>query len=329
MLRMNGPLRITVLDKDAYYEQRAVVRTPYGTFVLEGRIGASLDVRADDWDLELQHCVPGVGWRPNVRVLPYPWQTSRGGTRSRIVRSKDCDWPNGDPTERNFILRLSGTVAQREEERASTTDAVGPATRGGVRTSSGAGVGTSAGGPAGTSAGTWADAPSGARVGTAAEPPAEVGTGRTAVSAPVPATAVPTATAAGAAPASVSRSASVLVPGVLRGTAAVPGAPLAAAVPAHGGAPGYGAGAPHGTLPSVPGEAPAAALRARAAAPGGYADAVPAVVSGVPLGRVLPESAGRPATSASPERRPGSSTPCSRWATRWGWGWSRWSSSAR
>ncbi|MER5352509.1 hypothetical protein ABT093_19530 [Kitasatospora sp. NPDC002551] len=137
MLRMNGPLRITVLDKDAYYEQRVVVRAPYGTFVLEGRIGASLDVRADEWEMELQHCVPGVGWRPNVRVLPYPWQTSRSGVRSRIVRSKDCDWPNGDPTERNLILRLSGTVAERPGEAASPTEGLGPATRGGIRTSGG------------------------------------------------------------------------------------------------------------------------------------------------------------------------------------------------
>ncbi len=136
MLRMNGPLRITVLDKDAYFEQRAVVRTPYGTQVLEGRIGASLDVRADEWELELQHCVPGVGWRPNVRVLPYPWQTS-GGLRSRIVRSKDCDWPQGDPTERNFVLRLSASVAERPLAAPSVADAVGPATRGGLRTSSG------------------------------------------------------------------------------------------------------------------------------------------------------------------------------------------------
>ncbi|MEV0187919.1 hypothetical protein AB0I39_05205 [Kitasatospora purpeofusca] len=138
---MNGPLRITVLDKDAYYEQRAVVRTPYGTFVLEGRAGASLDVRAEEWELELQHCVPGVGWRPNVRVLPYPWQTS-GGLRSRIVRSKDCDWPNGDPTERNFVLRLSATVAERPGAAPAAAEAVGPAVRGVLRTSSGAGLGT-------------------------------------------------------------------------------------------------------------------------------------------------------------------------------------------
>ncbi|MFE2108061.1 hypothetical protein ACFXAF_19655 [Kitasatospora sp. NPDC059463] len=137
MLRMNGPLRITVLDKDAYYEQRVVVHTPYGTFVLEGRIGASLDVRAEEWELELQHCVPGVGWRPNVRVLPYPWQTSRSGARSRIVRSKDCDWPNGDPTERNLILRLSGTVTDRTGESASPAAGPAPGTRGETRTSSG------------------------------------------------------------------------------------------------------------------------------------------------------------------------------------------------
>ncbi|MFE7559389.1 hypothetical protein [Kitasatospora sp. NPDC057500] len=141
MLRMNGPLRITVLDKDAYYEQRAVARTPYGTLVLEGRIGASLDVRADDWELELQHCAPGVGWRPNIRVLPYPWQTSPGGLRSRIVRSKDCDWPGGDPTERNFVLRLSATVADRPSGAPSPTEGLGPAVRGGLRTTSGTDLG--------------------------------------------------------------------------------------------------------------------------------------------------------------------------------------------
>ncbi|MET9403623.1 hypothetical protein [Kitasatospora sp. NPDC002965] len=141
MLRMNGPLRITVLDKDAAFEQRAVVRTPYGTSVLEGRTGASLDVRAEEWELELEHCVPGVGWRPNVRVLPGPWQTSRSGLRSRILRSKDCDWPNGDPAERNFVLRLSSTVAELRRDASSAAEEVGPATSEGLRTSSGPGLG--------------------------------------------------------------------------------------------------------------------------------------------------------------------------------------------
>ncbi|MFJ9951199.1 hypothetical protein ACIQTO_25355, partial [Kitasatospora sp. NPDC091207] len=106
MLRMDGAWRITVIGKDAAFDQRVVVRTPYGAAVLPGRVGASLEVPAQEWELHLEHHAPGLGWRPNVRVLPGPLQESDGGLRTRVVRSKDVDWAGGDPTERNFTLRL-------------------------------------------------------------------------------------------------------------------------------------------------------------------------------------------------------------------------------
>ncbi|MFE2725397.1 hypothetical protein [Kitasatospora sp. NPDC059327] len=117
MLRMDGAWRITVIGKDAAFDQRVVVRTPYGAAVLPGRVGASLDVPAQEWELHLEHHAPGLGWRPNVRVLPGPLQESDGGLRTRVVRSKDVDWAGGDPTERNFTLRLVRLEAAAPQER--------------------------------------------------------------------------------------------------------------------------------------------------------------------------------------------------------------------
>ncbi|MFC9328466.1 hypothetical protein [Kitasatospora sp. NPDC057015] len=112
---MSGAWRITVIGKDADFDQRAVVRTPYGTWVLPGRVGAHLDVPAQEWELTLEHRAPGRGWQPNVRVLPGPLQDS-GGHRSRIVRSKDVDWAGGDPAERNFTLQLACLDARAPRE---------------------------------------------------------------------------------------------------------------------------------------------------------------------------------------------------------------------
>ncbi|AUY48090.1 hypothetical protein [Streptomyces sp. CB01881] len=106
MLRMDGPWRITVIGKDAAFEQRAVVRASYGTSILAGRVGESLDVREDDeWELELEHSWDGRWW-PNVRVLPGPVQSLGSGARTRVIRSKDADWTGGHPEHPNFVLRL-------------------------------------------------------------------------------------------------------------------------------------------------------------------------------------------------------------------------------
>ncbi|MFD9597784.1 hypothetical protein ACFWA9_34215 [Kitasatospora sp. NPDC059973] len=131
MLRMDGAWRITVIGKDAAFDQRAVVRTPYGAVVLPGRVGASLEVPAQEWELHLEHHAPGLGWRPNVRVLPGPWQASDGGLRSRVVRSKDVDWVDGDPTERNFTLRLVclDAAAPLEEPALAPIPAATPVVR--------------------------------------------------------------------------------------------------------------------------------------------------------------------------------------------------------
>ncbi|MFE6867404.1 hypothetical protein ACFVFS_12635 [Kitasatospora sp. NPDC057692] len=269
---MNGPLRITVLDKDAYYDQRVVVRTPYGTFVLEGRTGASLDVRADDWEMELQHCVPGVGWRPNVRVLPYPWQTSRSGLRSRIVRSKDCDWPNGDPTERNLILRLSATVAERPGEAASPTEGLGPATRDGMRTSGGGAVGVVGG-----------QAPAAARATVAGQDAA----------------AVPAAPVAGV-PAYTARTAYAAT--------AVPGVPAHGGVPGYGAS--TVSGTVSGTA-AVAGEVPAAgAGQYGALVPAVRRDCgnVQPQAARLSVGRVLPAESAAP-VAAAPSRPAVTGTP--------------------
>ncbi|MFF1908161.1 hypothetical protein [Kitasatospora sp. NPDC058218] len=139
---MDGAWRITVIGKDAAFDQRVVVRTPYGAAVLPGRVGASLDVPAQEWELHLEHHAPGLGWRPNVRVLPGPLQESDGGLRTRVVRSKDVDWADGDPAERNFTLRLVCLEAGAPQEEP--VQAPIPAATPVARTSSDPHLGTSA-----------------------------------------------------------------------------------------------------------------------------------------------------------------------------------------
>ncbi|MGV9263216.1 hypothetical protein ACWDRR_00970 [Kitasatospora sp. NPDC003701] len=142
MLRMDGAWRITVIGKDAAFDQRVVVRTPYGAVVLPGRVGATLDVPAQEWELHLEHHAPGLGWRPNVRVLPGPLQESDGGLRTRVVRSKDVDWADGDPTERNFTLRLVRLEARAPQEEPALAPI--PAATPVARTSSDPYLGTTA-----------------------------------------------------------------------------------------------------------------------------------------------------------------------------------------
>ncbi|WP_407916369.1 hypothetical protein [Kitasatospora sp. NE20-6] len=103
MLRFSGRWRITVLQKAADFEQRAVVRTPQGVTVIPGRAGASHVLDTAEWELSLEHSW-GAGWFPNIRVLSTP-ATGSNGRPARLLRSKDRDWP-GDTVEQNFVLRL-------------------------------------------------------------------------------------------------------------------------------------------------------------------------------------------------------------------------------
>lgn len=102
-MRVHGNWRITVISKAADFDQRAVVRVKQELTVIPGRVGATHTVGAPEWELSLQHN-SGEGWRPNVRVLDEPGTHSHGWA-SRLLRSKDLDWP-GDTAEQNFVLRL-------------------------------------------------------------------------------------------------------------------------------------------------------------------------------------------------------------------------------
>ncbi|MBP0451619.1 hypothetical protein J5Y04_19005 [Kitasatospora sp. RG8] len=145
MLRMDGPWRITVIGKDAAFEQRAVVRASYGTSILAGRVGESLEVREDEWELELEHSWDGRWW-PNVRVLPGPVQSLGSGARARVIRSKDADWTGGHPEHPNFVLQLvslaavdsrAGAVGVGSAEGAPARAVVAGAAAGGVPASPG------------------------------------------------------------------------------------------------------------------------------------------------------------------------------------------------
>ncbi|MFG2905167.1 hypothetical protein ACGF13_08915 [Kitasatospora sp. NPDC048286] len=134
---VDGSWRITVAGKDADFDQRAVVVAPYGTLVLPGRVGESLVVDADTWELRLEHLWPGGGWRPDVQVVPGP-VTVTGGLRSREVRARDCHWPGvpADDLPRNLVLRLDALGAEAPAPRRERAGAIGPASTPLVRTSS-------------------------------------------------------------------------------------------------------------------------------------------------------------------------------------------------
>ncbi|MEU9074144.1 hypothetical protein [Kitasatospora sp. NPDC048538] len=105
MLRLHGAWRITVVGKNADFDQRAVVRGPHGARVLPGRVGASLDVDEDSWALTLEHHLWARSWQPNLRTTPGP-VTERDGVRSRLLVSNDCHWPGKPLDYVNFVLRL-------------------------------------------------------------------------------------------------------------------------------------------------------------------------------------------------------------------------------
>ncbi|MGW3045910.1 hypothetical protein ACWC9T_39250 [Kitasatospora sp. NPDC001159] len=133
---VDGAWRITVVGKDADFDQRAVVRTPYGTLVLAGVVGESLVVNADAWELRLEHLWPGRGWRPDAEVVPGP-VTTAGGRRTREVRATDCHWP-GHPRSgvpRNLVLRLDA-LGPEASEVSKASEVIGPAATPLIRTSS-------------------------------------------------------------------------------------------------------------------------------------------------------------------------------------------------
>ncbi|SOB78761.1 hypothetical protein [Streptomyces sp. 1331.2] len=110
MLRFHGAWRITVVGRSADFDQRAVVRSPYGARVLPGREGAVLDVDEESWTLSLEHHLWGRSWQPNLRTTPGPL-TERDGVRSQLLTSNDCHWPGKPLDYVNFVLRLDQAIA--------------------------------------------------------------------------------------------------------------------------------------------------------------------------------------------------------------------------
>ncbi|MEE1781762.1 hypothetical protein PUR71_02270 [Streptomyces sp. SP17BM10] len=105
MLTFHGAWRITVLTRDADFEQRAVVRGPHGTRVVPGRPGATLEVDEDTWTLALEHLAWGRTWEPNQRTTTGPL-TDHAGLRSRLLTSSDRHFPGKPLDYPNLVLRL-------------------------------------------------------------------------------------------------------------------------------------------------------------------------------------------------------------------------------
>lgn len=114
-----GPCRITVVDVDADWPQRAVVAVSGSRgarIEIPGEAGTVRHIDAPSWHLEVEHLHEGK-WRPNVRAIRSRWETM-DGVRTQLVTSKDVDWPQGNQHERNLVLRLEriGEVDERAHE---------------------------------------------------------------------------------------------------------------------------------------------------------------------------------------------------------------------
>ncbi|MFD0402061.1 hypothetical protein ACFVHI_28715 [Kitasatospora sp. NPDC127121] len=144
MLRFHGAWRITVVGKNASFDQRAVVRGPYGTRILPGRVGATLEVDEDSWTLTLEHHLWGRSWQPNLRVTPGP-VTERDGVRSRLLTSNDCHWPDKPLDYVNFVVRLDQSLAPAPAlapvRAVRAADSLQPSAPRAIRTSSSDDVG--------------------------------------------------------------------------------------------------------------------------------------------------------------------------------------------
>ncbi|MFD8757260.1 hypothetical protein ACFV0O_40750 [Kitasatospora sp. NPDC059577] len=125
MLRFHGAWRITVVGRSADFDQRAVVRGPYGLRMLAGRVGATLDVDEDSWTLSLEHHLWGRSWQPNLRTTPGP-VTERDGVRSQLLTSNDCHQPGKPLDYVNFVLRLDQALAPAVVPSASPLRAARP-----------------------------------------------------------------------------------------------------------------------------------------------------------------------------------------------------------
>lgn len=121
-----GPCRITVVDVDADWPQRAVVAVSGSRgarIEIPGEAGTVRHIDAPSWHLEVEHLHEGR-WRPNVRAIRSRWETM-DGVRTQLVTSKDVDWPQGNQHERNLVLRLEriGEVDERAHEVGSEVPA--------------------------------------------------------------------------------------------------------------------------------------------------------------------------------------------------------------
>jgi len=140
MLTFHGSCRLTVVLKEAQFDQRLVVRTPVGTIVIPGTAGVSRVIDAHTWQLSLEHNYFGQGWRRNVRVVAGP-VTERGGVRSQEVESKDVDWRGNDSARRNIVVRLESMTDEDVPSASARQPTAGrvpiPDAAPGRRTSSG------------------------------------------------------------------------------------------------------------------------------------------------------------------------------------------------
>ncbi|MFJ2577392.1 hypothetical protein [Kitasatospora aureofaciens] len=110
MLTFHGAWRITVVVRNSDFDQRAVVRGLYGTWVIPGRPGATLAVDEESWTLSPEYLPWDGRWRPNVRIIPGA-VTEHDGVRSRLLTSSDQDFPGKPLDYANFVLRLDQVLA--------------------------------------------------------------------------------------------------------------------------------------------------------------------------------------------------------------------------
>jgi hypothetical protein len=104
MISYGGRWRISVIGKNASWEQRVVITgASSGSGILPGVVGSMHEVDGESWSLTIEHN-DGSGWTQNEGVLPDAMQEN-GTQMSQVVRSKD-HYTSGDQDPNDLVIRV-------------------------------------------------------------------------------------------------------------------------------------------------------------------------------------------------------------------------------
>jgi hypothetical protein len=107
-----GSWRLMVVEVNADWQQRIVITGAAAELIVPGLLGHVVTISgtgADPWRMRFEHD-RGDGWRPNERVVYEP-PRRQGNRTTRLIRSKDHDWPD-DRVPNDMVVYLDGAYVR-------------------------------------------------------------------------------------------------------------------------------------------------------------------------------------------------------------------------